>query len=161
ADRAVNYGAEFEARVGLGFAAAWLAPSSLIANYTRVFSDVTTPATALTAERTGRPLQGQAPYVVNLGLTLVAPGVGTQLSVLYNRLGSRIVEVSSLLDEDVVENPRDLLDLTLSQPFMGRYEARVAVRDVFEQNQTFSQGADTIRADVRGRSISFGLSARL
>ena len=161
ADFANNYGFEIEGRYGLGFLAAPLTESSVVVNYTRINSNVTQPATAFAAERTGRPLQGQAPYVINLGLNLVSPRFGTTFSALYNRLGSRIIEVGSLVGLDVVELPRDLIDLSVSQPFMGRYEFRANVRDLLEQNQNALQGTDVIRGDLRGRSISFGLSARL
>ncbi len=161
ADVANNYGFELEARHGLGFVAPWLAASTVLANYTWIQSDVFQPGTALAAARTGRPLQGQAPYAINVGLTLVAPGVGTTLTALYNRLGSRIVEVSSLLEADVVEAPRDLVDLSVSQPVMGRYTLRLNVRDLLGQNQSFLQGASQVRSDLRGRSISFGVSATL
>ena len=161
ADYADNYGFEVEARYGLGFITPVLSESNVLVNYTRVISTVNQPATAFAAARTGRPLQGQAAYAVNLGLNLVAPRIGTAFTALYNRLGSRIVEVSSLLEADVVEAPRDLVDLSLSQPVMGRYTLRVNVRDLLNKNQEFLQGASTIRSDLRGRSISFGVSASL
>ena len=161
ADYANNYGFELEARYGLGFVANLLNQSSVVVNYTRIESNVNQPGTTLAAERTGRPLQGQAPYVINLGLNLVSERFGTSFSALYNRLGSRIIEVSSLLQSDVIEAPRDLIDLSLSQPVLGRYDLRFNVRDLLGQNQNSLQGTDIIRADLRGRSISFGVSARL
>lgn len=165
ADYATNYGFELEGRYSLGFVAPALAASSAVVNYSRIVSNVSQPGTELAAERTGRPLQGQAPYVVNLGLTLVYAPFGTSFSALYNRLGSRIVEVSSLLEGDIVDAPRDLIDLSLAQPFMGRYELRAQVRDLLGQNQNAvqgsAQGAQTIRADRRGRSFSLGITARL
>ncbi len=161
ADTARNLGFELEGRVGLGTLASFLSLSSAQFNYTRVLSEVSQPGTDIAAARTGRPLQGQAAYALNLGLTLVAPRVGTAFTALYNRLGSRIVEVSSLLEADVVEAPRDLVDLSLSQPVMGRYTLRLNVRDLLNRNQQFLQGASTIRSDLRGRSVSFGVSASL
>ncbi|HEX8298235.1 MAG TPA: TonB-dependent receptor [Rubricoccaceae bacterium] len=161
ADYANTYGFEVEARHGLGFVAPWLSASSALVNYTWIQSDVFQPGTQTAAARTGRPLQGQAPYAVNLGLTLVSPRFGTAFTALYNRLGSRIVEVSSLLEADVVEAPRDLVDLSLSQPVMGRYTLRLNVRDLLGQNQSFLQGASQVRSDLRGRSVSFGISADL
>ncbi len=165
ADYANNYGFELEARHGLGFIAPLLSASSAVLNYSRIFSSVNQPGTDLAAARTGRPLQGQAPYVINLGLNLVYAPLGTSLSALYNRLGSRIIEVSSLLEGDILDAPRDLIDLTLTQPFMRRYELRAQVRDLLGQNQnalqTSEAGSQVIRADLRGRSFSVGVTARL
>ena len=161
AEVADNYGFEVEGRYGLGVVTPLLSESNVLVNYTRVISNVNQQATAFAAARTGRPLQGQAAYAINLGLNLVAPHYGTAFTALYNRLGSRIVEVSSLLEADVVEAPRDLIDLSLSQPVMGRYTLRVNVRDLLNKNQEFLQGTATTRSDLRGRSISFGVSASL
>ena len=48
---------------------------------------------------------------------------------------------------------------------MRRYEFRAQVRDLLGQNQnalqTSEAGSQVIRADLRGRSFSFGLTARL
>ena len=161
AETADNYGFEVEARYGLGFLAPFLSPSNALVNYSRTESNVNQPGTDIAAARTGRPLQGQAAYAVNLGLNLVAPTYGTAFTVLYNRLGSRIVEVSSLLESDVIEAPRDLIDLSLSQPVLGRYTLRLNVRDLLNKNQEFLQGTTPIRSDLRGRSVSFGVSATL
>lgn len=168
ADRAHVYGFELESRVGLGRLAAVLDGSQALVNYTRVFSDVTQPATATSLARSGRPLQGQSSYVVNLGVNLVAPRTGTQLNVLYNRLGSRIIEVASASETtaagealDVIEQPRNVVDLTVMQPLLSRYELRLAVRDLLGNPQRFVQGEDLVRENVRVRTVSLGVTARL
>jgi hypothetical protein len=102
-------------------------------------------------------------YVLNLGLNLTVPGVQTQLNVLYNRLGSRIVEVATAFDAgDVIEQPRDVIDFSVMQPIAGgRYELRLTGRDLLGSPQRFSQGEDIVRENLRPRSISLGLSAKL
>jgi outer membrane receptor protein involved in Fe transport len=79
-DEAVNYGLELEARAPLAAVASALESFALNANLTLVASEVTTggtaaiylPGTGATdieiADKT-RALQGQSPYVANLGLT--------------------------------------------------------------------------------------------
>ncbi len=128
-----------------------------------MFSNVEQQATPTSAARSGKPLQGQSVYVLNLGLNLVVPGTGTTVNALYNRLGTRIIEVATAFEVgDVFEQPRDIVDLSLTQPFLGgRYELRLAARDVLQQAQRFTQGEDVVRQNVRPRSVSLGISARL
>lgn len=161
ADVATNFGFELEARRGLGFLTDYLQLSTIILNYTRVWSEVEVRATAQTLPRAGRPLQGQSPYVMNLGINLVEPHWRTSLSVLYNRLGSRVIEVATANDDDVIESPRDQIDLALIQPLGGRYEVRLTARDVLNQPQRFMQSGEIVRENRVGRSLSFGITARL
>jgi outer membrane receptor protein involved in Fe transport len=159
-ERATNYGVELEGRYGLGFIGSRFSASSLQANYTRVWSEVSnTPAPGFVS-RDGRPLQGQAPYVVNLGLNLVEPSLKTSLSVLYNRIGPRIAEVSSGFEADIIEEPRDVLDVVITQPLGSRYEVRLAARDVIGGAQTFTQDGVLVRSNERFATYSLGVSLR-
>lgn len=161
ADGATVWGFEAEARRHLGFIHSYLAESSIIANYTRVWSEVDVPGSATTLARTGRPLQGQSPYVINAGIQFIEPTWGTTISVLYNRMGERIVEVATVNQEDVLETPRDLIDIAISQPIGSRYQLRITVRDLFNQPQQFTQDGLVVRENRMGRSLGFSLSARL
>jgi outer membrane receptor protein involved in Fe transport len=161
ADVATNFGFELEARRGLGFLTPYLHESSVVLNYTRIWSEVEVRATAQTLPRAGRPLQGQSPYVMNAGVNFVEPRWRTSVSVLYNRLGSRVIEVATANDDDVVERARDVLDLALIQPLGSRYEVRLTARDVLNQPQQFVQSGELVRENRIGRSLSFGVTARL
>lgn len=161
ADGATVWGFEAEARRHLGFIHSYLEESSLIANYTRVWSEVDVPGSATTLARTGRPLQGQSPYVINTGVQFIEPTWGTTISVLYNRMGERIVEVATVNQEDVLETPRDLVDIAITQPIGSRYQLRITVRDLFNQPQQFTQDGLLVRENRAGRSVGFSLSARL
>jgi outer membrane receptor protein involved in Fe transport len=160
ADRATNYGFELEARYGLGFMGRYLRESSVNANYTLVRSDVTVEGSGFFLSRTGRPLQGQSPYLVNLGFNLVDPLVGTSVSLLYNRFGRRIVEVATAYKDDIMEEPRDVLDLVITQPINGRFEMRFAARDILGQHQRFTQEGIMIRSNERFSAYTFGFSIR-
>lgn len=160
ATSATSYGFELEGRYGLGFLTPYLNTSSVLFNFTWVESEVTAETDGATLFRTGRPLQGQSPYVVNLGLHFEAPRTRTQVTLLYNRLGSRVTEVATGFEEDIREAPRDLLDFSLTQPLLGRYELRLHARDLLNQPQRFVQEGEVVRENRRGRSIGFGLSAR-
>lgn len=160
ANVARNYGVEIEGRHGLGFLTPLLAASSALFNFTWVHSEVTIEASEMTIARTGRPLQGQAPYIVNLGLHLVAPSTGSQLALLFHQIGRRVTEVATAFEDDVFEESRPLFDLSFTQPILDRYELRIAIRDVLNQPQVFTQAGELVRENHRGRSFSFGLSAR-
>jgi outer membrane receptor protein involved in Fe transport len=159
-EQATNYGVELEARYGIGFLASRLAASSVVGNYTRVWSEVSNTPTPGFVSRDGRALQGQAPYVVNLGLNLVEATSRTSLSVLYNRIGPRIAEVSSGFEADILEEPRDILDVVITQPIRARYELRFAARDVLGGDQTFSQDGVVVRSNERFATYSLGVSLR-
>ena len=126
-----------------------------------MWSEVDVPGTTTTLARTGRPLQGQSPYVINAGVQFVEPTWGTSISVLYNRMGARIVEVATVNQEDVLETPRDLIDIAITQPIGSRYQLRITVRDLFNQPQQFTQDGLIVRENRTGRSLGFSLSARL
>ncbi len=160
ADRAESYGFELEARKGLGFLGRAFAPFSASANYTWIHSEVNVLGSEYSEARTGRPLQGQSPYMVNAGLAYAAPRLGTSVNVLYNRLGSRIFEVSAASQADITEAPRDALDLTIAQPFGRGYELRLAIRDLLQQDQKYFEGERLSRLDERARTVSVTASYR-
>ena len=95
------------------------------------------------------------------GVQFVEPTWGTSISVLYNRMGARIVEVATVNQEDVLETPRDLVDVAVTQPIGSRYQLRITVRDLFNQPQQFTQDGLIVRENRTGRSLGFSLSARL
>jgi TonB-dependent receptor len=160
ADQATNYGFEVEARYGLGFIGRYLRESSVNANFTLVRSDVTVEGTGFFLSRTGRPLQGQSPYLVNLGMNFVDPIFGTSASLLYNRFGRRIVEVATAFEDDIMEEPRDVVDFVITQPINGRYEVRFAARDILGHHQRFTQEGVLIRSNERFSAFTVGFALR-
>jgi outer membrane receptor protein involved in Fe transport len=156
-----NYGVEFELRKSLGFLHESLSDFSLTANYTRIKSNVDITGSALAYARSDRPLQGQSPYSINTGLNYFNAKTGTGASVLYNRSGARIVEVATIYNEDVVELPRDLIDLTVTQTIFGNFELKASAKDILAKRQVFSQGDKIARANSKSSTLSLGLSVKL
>ncbi|HEY4611354.1 MAG TPA: TonB-dependent receptor [Bacteroidota bacterium] len=161
ADAARNYGIEIEGRVGLGFLGEVVEDFSIRANYSRITSSVDVVATETTVEKRNRPLQGQSPYMLNLGLSYENPNVGTAVNVLFNRFGRRIVEVATAYEEDVIEQPRSVIDIVVSQPLWERYELKLSLKDLIAQEQLFLQGDKRARANQKGTSYSLGISFKL
>jgi outer membrane receptor protein involved in Fe transport len=162
AEQATNYGFEVEARKNLDFIAESLKSTTISANYTRVKSSVDVKTTESTLAREGKPLQGQSAYSVNLGLSSSIPRVMTNVGLFYNRLGSRIIEVATNFDDDILEEARNVLDMTVTQPlFNGRYELKFSVRNMLSEDQIFTQAKDMIRRNQEPTSYSIGFSIKL
>ncbi|MFM9052211.1 MAG: TonB-dependent receptor domain-containing protein, partial [Bacteroidota bacterium] len=89
-----------------------------------------------------RPLQGQSPYVVNMGLTYQHPVNGLGLSVAFNRIGKRIFQVGNQGYYDILEAPRSVVDLQVSKRLFGRGEIRFSVNDLLNQSNVFYQDLD-------------------
>ena len=116
ADHGQEYGLELEARLNGGRFSPRLEVLNLEANFSYIHSAVeeTFPtADGTSTVRTSRPLQGQSPYVVNVALGYRRGG--TQLALLYNVFGKRLIEVGTAGAGDVYEQPFHRLDVTFNQ----------------------------------------------
>lgn len=152
-------GAEVEARLSLGHLADALSDFQLMANFTYVWSRV-----ELAAEQVGvqssadRPLQGQSPYVVNVGLDFQQPDWGTRIRLMYNVLGARIDQVGAMGLPDIYEEPRHLLDLTAEQELPEKFVLRLSAQNLLDQPVVYSQGDKVVTSFKPGVSLSLGLS---
>ncbi len=160
-DKAKIYGFELEGRFSLGFLGSYFNNFSLNGNYSWIKSLVNVEGTETTIPRQERPLQGQSPYVLNFGLYFTEPNIGTMVGILYNKIGERIVEVATAYEEDVTEQPRDLIDLVISQPFLDNFEIKLGIKDLLAQEQLFTQGNKKSRVNSSNTSISLGLSYKI
>jgi hypothetical protein len=160
AHKARNYGFELEMRKSLRFLNNMLSNFSLTANYSWIQSKVDLPGSSLAIAKDGRRLQGQSPYMINLGLLYASLQRGTSVSLLYNRFGKRIAQVGSLYDDDIIEMPRDLLDFTLSQNLGERYELKLSAKDILSQEQAFTQAERKVKGNQKGSTYSAGLSVK-
>ncbi len=169
ADGATNYGIELEVRTGLGFIAPRLDNVALNANLTLIESDVQTGGLAriyipnsgpvdLQVVDKERPLQGQSPYVVNLGLTWFEPLTGASASVLFNRFGRRIDTVGGQGTPDIYEEARSQFDLVLEAPVGRGWKAKVAASRLLGDEVRYTQGGDLLRGWNLGRTVSLGFS---
>jgi hypothetical protein len=163
-----NLGVEAEVRTDLAFLAGGLSNVTVNGNVTLVRSEVRTGGVAdvyvpgtgasqLALAPRGRALQGQSPYVVNVGLTW-APVDGASATVLFNRFGKRIDAVAAEGLDDIYEQPRSQLDAVVEWPVVGGWRAKVSASRLIGSVVEFTQGDDLIRGYDTGRSVSFGLS---
>jgi TonB-dependent receptor len=117
-----------------------------------------------------RPMQGQAPYVVNGGLFYRADSIGLQVMALYNVFGKRLFAVGTFGTPDIYEMPRHQLDVTISKS-LGKYtELRFAVQDLLNsryflqqdsnEDGTIAKNEEKILTTRRGRYTTLSISFR-
>lgn len=161
ADKADLVGVEAEFRKSLGFLSAsaeWLERLYFNGNASVIFSKVklgNTDASGNKLPATNRPLQGQSPYLVNAGLQYDAEK-GTNVSILYNRIGQRLALVGNTQFSDIYEKPRDLVDFQISQKvFNKKGEVRLTVSDILNQKVMTYQNKNSAKAYNAGTDIMF------
>jgi TonB-dependent receptor len=83
---------------------------------------------------TDRALQGQSPYVVNLGAFYQDDEHHWQVSAQYNVIGPRIVFVGDKRQNySIIELPRHVVDLALTKGLGKRLEIRAGVQNLLNQ----------------------------
>jgi outer membrane receptor protein involved in Fe transport len=85
-----------------------------------------------------RPLQGQSPYVVNLGIYYNDADNGLSANVGYNIIGNRIMAAGSVLFPSWIERPRHALDLQVAKTF-GKMEVKLNVQNALNSQYRIYQ----------------------
>ena len=158
AESADNFGVELDIRKDLSFIG--LRNFSLSFNGTLIHSRVNFPAGS---RYENRPMQGQSPYLVNTGLFYKNDKQQLSLSLLYNRIGKRIIGVGrsegstgsedNARVPDSYEMPRDVLDFTISKKFGSHWEIKANIRDILAQKVSYKQFAEAKNADGSTREV--------
>ncbi len=160
AKTANNYGIEFELRKGLGFIASSLEEFSLVGNLSLINSKIELENRGF--QLSERPLQGQADFILNLGLYYDDFSSGFSASLIYNKVGERISKVGFGGLGDVIEMPRDQIDFTLSTKVLQNLSLKVAAKDILAQDIKFIQktpdGDKPSEISRRGQTFSVGFS---
>lgn len=153
---ATNRGIEIEAVRNLRFLSERLEPFSAFANATVMKSEVRTGGEGDAV----RAMTGQAPYVVNAGLTWTSSGRRASATILYNVVGKRIINArpSGQTILDMEEMARPGLDLSLRFPVFGDLSGRADVKNILDSPYEVRQG-ELVRAYHRsGRGVSVGFA---
>jgi hypothetical protein len=156
---AVNYGIELELRKQLGFLGTWGDAFTAFTNTTIMQSDITLDVTG-TASVTNeaRRMVGQAPYVVNTGLTYASLSGGTSATLLYNVVGPRITAAGALPLPDIIDKQRHVVDLSLRVPLItDRLSVRADARNLLDARYRIMQGNLVREGFNAGRVISVGM----
>lgn len=134
-------GAEVEVRKNFDFVSKKLEDLVFVANMAYIYSRVDLRNVKNnSSDEQIRPMQGQSPYVVNLGLSYVSPKTGTGATLLYNQVGQRLYASGEVGNPAWYENWRPLLDLQLSQKFLkGKGVVRFTISDLIAAKSIFYQ----------------------
>jgi len=137
---AYSYGLETEARKSLDFIGSRFENFSMVFNLALIWSSVAFD----------RPLQGQSPYIVNVGLFYQKPNQGLTASLVYNRIGKRIIAVGRPSPNewesipDIYEMPRDEVDLVFGKKIGKRMEIKAGIKDLMGEKIIFQQNIHTV-----------------
>lgn len=174
ADRADNYGIELEFRKSLAFInqsekSVW-SNLSVFGNLSLIHSKITIKQQTVYGDTSfTRPLQGQSPYVINLGVSATIPGCGCSATLLYNRIGERISLVGNNYIPDLYEKSRNVIDFQIAKKIGKNAELKLNLGDIlhnpfiFYQNgtndkkNTYSSKTDVIVTSVT-QGFNCGLS---
>ena len=175
-------GIEMEARKDFGFISPALKPLSLGANITLVDAKVTmddaTYQGRLAAARTGemvettRPMQGQAPYIINGFLNYSSRTTGFEGNVSYNVQGPSLFIVGINVNPDVYQKPFHSLNMKVSKRLggtadeEGKHKVSLRVQNILgsEQErvyQSFGATDQLFELFVPNRTFSISYSMSL
>ncbi|AWA29290.1 hypothetical protein HYN48_03850 [Flavobacterium magnum] len=159
ANSAKNYGFEMEFRALLGSVfnnenSAFLNGLTVFSNLAVIKSEVdASDVVSITNQEKSRPMQGQSPYVFNLGTQYIDSRNGWSLSANLNRIGDRIAIVGNPPDGEPTlwEQSRTLLDAQLSKTFLNkRIEIRLNMQNLLDQESIFYQNKNIDHREASG-----------
>lgn len=163
---AKSYGLEFEVRKSFNFISENLTGLSFIGNLSLIKSKVKVDENQVVGfAKAERAMQGQSEYIMNLGLYYENDEYGFTASTVYNKVGDRIAQVGFINVGDIIERPRDQIDISLSKKLFRNLSLSFAARDILAQDHIFIQkrpGKDTIESRYKkGQNYSVGISYAL
>ncbi len=170
--KANSYGAELEYRMNLG----WMnrTDSNSIfsrttfytnASYIRSEADLSQFAGLEEYPGSTRPLQGQSPYILNVGLFYESKK-DLMVNFSYNYVGQRIAIAGSIQEPSVWENGRHVLDLQIGKTWKDKYELKLNCADLLAQDLIFFQDINKNKRYDKGvdsawQEITFGQTITL
>ena len=162
ADEATLYGLEMDVRLAAARLTRLLESFSFQGNFTWIESEVTVSRGGIfQPTNLKRPLEGQAPYVLNLGINY-ADLAGLEAGVFLNRFGERLSAAGGSGLPDIYEQPRNALDATLSFPLPQGLRVKVKGTNLLDAEYLFEQSDNGITRVQRsysvGRTFSVGFS---
>lgn len=142
APEAYSAGIEIEGRKSFDFVDKWLNTKffkniSFVGNVALIKSEMTMTDTAVQVAKT--PLQGQAPYLVNLGVFYQNAANGFQGSIQYNVVGPKMIYLGTKRMSSVGELPFHSLDFVASKTFFKHYELNFGVQNLLDSKLRMNQ----------------------
>jgi hypothetical protein len=97
-------------------------------------------------------MQGQSPYIVNLQFGY--ENNGRIITLLYNRIGERIVSLGTEGDPDIYEAPFNQLDLVLSEALSDQLVVQLKVKNILNDSVDWTQAGYVIRTHKKGTDVT-------
>ena len=179
ADNAYTAGLELDLRKNLVFldnklGTKFLKDFSVVGNLALSKSQLTFDTSKAKSQIQHSTLQGQSPYIVNLGMFYQNTTSGFQGSLLYNVSGARLYAVGTTekAGESIGELPFQSLDFTVSKIFRNHYMVNFGVQNLLDSKVHFVKDSDrdgkfnsnTIDRDYKmykpGRYFTIGLKVK-
>ncbi len=132
-------GGELEYRVNVGAvlktdSIKFLNNLSLFSNLALIKSEVDVKGLNSAVPNT-RTMQGQAPYIINTGISYIDNDNGFSVTGMLNRVGERIWLVGNEIDGNRWEKARTVVDLQLTKSFFkNKLELRLNVKDLLHND---------------------------
>ncbi len=112
-----------------------------------------------------RFMQGQSPYIVNLGLSYNDSEKGFMVNLNYNRIGKRIAFVGTPIHPNTWELPRNSLDLTIAKSIGEKLAIKLGIKDLLNSPVHFVEymvGDDQVELTkvnyIPNRKIMLGIT---
>jgi len=158
---AYNYGFEFELRKNFGFILpnSFLENIGLNLNYAFINSEITIEQPTKTYTR---PMWGQSPYTLNIGLFYNNPDIGTSVNIAYNTSGKRIIQVADVAayafdNPHIYEMPRNLVDLSITQRIIEKMYLKIVAKNLLNEKLIWEQNGTKVATNYYGINFSLGL----
>jgi len=120
-----------------------------------LFGDTEASATNLS-----RRMVGQAPYVLNAGLSYTSLGGASSATLLFNRTGDRIDAAGDSPLPDVIQRGRSVMDLSLRFGLTRIVTMRFDAKNLLDSPYETVQGTATRELYRAGRTIQAGFQIR-
>ena len=111
---------------------------TVIFNTSLIKSEINTEEQDFARDK-NRVMQGQSPYIINLGLNYAGEENGLAVNISYNRIGKRIAYVGTPDNPHTWELPRNSLDLTIQKDIGERFSAKLGIKDIINDPVRFVQ----------------------
>ena len=142
------YGSELEYRINLG--AILKKDSVRILNNLTLFSNLSLIKSIVNVAGINdkvpdtRAMQGQAPYIINGGLSYIDTKYNFSVTGMLNRVGQRIYIVGNDIIPNRWEKPRTVVDMQFTKSFLkNKLELRLNIKDLLHQDYIiFYKGND-------------------
>ena len=169
---AFSYGFEFEFRKSLASlgVSKLLRNTSVNLNASWIESEVDI-GTQATNQIQNQPLQGQSPYIVNMGLYYSDNETGFSANVAYNVFGPRIFSVGDKVFPSWWELPRNSVDIQVAKTWARRFETKLNIQNalnaayrIYQDNNSDNEIEDQealIQRYKVGTQFSVSLSYKL